>query len=124
MAKTLSSFRVEVGAGHQLRIVVKFEDDSTEQIDFDISLAPRLVQSLIHAAAAAEKIRKAEPGSTVSTNFLWRAKDVRVGTVIGTDELIAVGFATEEGPPVEVVLPKAISEKTIRSLLDELKKRA
>src|SRR4249919_2798588 len=114
MAKTVSSFRVGVGAeGHKLRIDVKFEDETAEQIDFDIALAPTLVQSLIQAAAAAEKIRKAKPGSTVATNFLWRAKDVRVGTIIGNGDLIAVGFATQEGPPVEVVLPRAISEKTI-----------
>ena len=123
MAKTLRSFQVAVDdRGRELRIDVKFEDGTSEQIEFDASVAPNLVQSLIQAAAAAERIRQAEPGSPISTNVPWRARDVRVGTVIGKDELIAIGFATDEGPPVDIVLPRTIAEKTIRSILDELRK--
>jgi len=123
MAKTLKSFQVAVdNQGRELRIDVKFGDGTSEQIEFDASLAPNLVQSLIQAAAAAEKLRNAQPGSPVSTNVPWRARDVRVGTVIGKDELIAIGFTTDEGPPVDIVLPRTIAEKTIRSILDELRK--
>jgi len=125
MSKKVKSFQVAVGnEGRELRLEFKFEDDTREQVDFDSSVAPRLVQSLIQGAAAAEKIQNAEAGDTVSANVPWRSRDVRAGSVIGNDDLIAVGFATEEGPPVVVVLPRTIAERTIRSILDELRKTA
>jgi hypothetical protein len=124
MAKILKTFQVAVGnRGQALRIEVQFEDGTREQIDFGAELAPRLVQSLIQGAATAEKMRKAEPGSAVSMNMPWHVRDVRTGDIVGTD-LLAVGFATEEGPPVEIALPRDVAEKTIRSILDDLKRRS
>ncbi len=123
MVKKLKSFQVAVGnQGQELRIEVQFEDGTKEQIDFGAALAPRLVQSLIQGAAAAEKMRS-QPGSAVSFNVPWRARDVRTGAIVGAD-LIAIGFATEEGPPVEIAMPRSLAEKTIRTLLDDLKKSA
>jgi hypothetical protein len=122
MSKKLKSFQVAVGeGGRELRITVRFEDGTSEDIDFDAALAPRLVQLVIQGAAAAEKLQKAAPGSAVSVGTPWRARDVRAGTVLSGD-LIAVGFATDEGPPVDVILPRNIAEKTVRSILDELKR--
>lgn len=124
MAKTVKSLQVAVGKeGQQLRIDAKFADGTSEQIDFDASLASGLVQSLIQGAATAERMRKAEPGSPVSTSVPWRARDVRVGAVVGSDDMVAVGFTTEQGPPVEIVLPRTTAEKTIRAILDELRKK-
>ena len=40
--------------------------------------------------------------------------------IVGTD-LFAIGFTTEEGPPVEIAMPRDVAEKTIRSILDDLK---
>ncbi|MGB7658735.1 MAG: hypothetical protein WBL96_10425 [Pseudolabrys sp.] len=99
---------------------IQFEDETREQIYLGPELAPRLVQSLIQGAATAERMRKAEPGSVVSTSTPWRAKDVRTGAIVGTD-LFAIGFTTEEGPPVEIAMPRDVAEKTIRSILDDLK---
>jgi len=121
MTKSLRAFQVAVGnRGQTLRIEMQFEDETKEQIYLGPELAPRLVQSLIQCAATAERMRKAEPGSVVSTSTPWRAKDVRTGTIIGTD-LFAIGFTTEEGPPVEIAMPRDVAEKTIRSILDDLK---
>lgn len=123
MAKKIKSFQIAVGnQGQVLRIEVQFEDETKEQIDLGTELTPRFVQSLIQGAATAERMRS-QPGSTVSINMPWRARDVRTGAVVGTD-LFAIGFATEEGPPVEIVVSRSLAEKTIRSLLDDLKKGA
>jgi hypothetical protein len=121
MTKYLRAFQVAVGdRGQTLRIEMQFEDETWEQIYLAPALAPRLVQSLIQGAATAERMRKAEPENTVSTSTPWRIKDVRTGTVVGTN-LFAIGFTTEEGPPLEIVMPRNVAEKTIRSILDDLK---
>jgi hypothetical protein len=123
MAKKLKAFQVAVGnQGQELRIDVQFADGTKEQIEFGTELTSRLVQSLIQGAATAERMR-AQPGSTVSTNMPWRVRDIRTGTVLGAD-LFAVGFMTEEGPPVEIAMPRSIAEKMIRALLDDLKKES
>lgn len=121
MTKSLRAFQVAVGnRGQTLRMEMQFEDETREQIYLGPELAPRLVQSLIQGAATAERMRKSEPGSVVSTSTPWRAKDVRTGAIVGTD-LFAIGFTTEEGPPVEIAMPRDVAEKTIRSILDDLK---
>jgi len=121
MTKSLRAFQVAVGnRGQMLRIEMQFEDETREQIYLGPELAPRLVQSLIQAAATAETMRKTEPGNLVSTSAPWRAKDVRTGAVVGTN-LFAIGFTTEEGPPLEIAMPRDVAEKTIRSILDDLK---
>ena len=123
MAKYLKTFQVAVGGqGRALRITMEFEDSTKEQIDFGVEFAPRLVQSLIQGAAAAEQMRKA-PGSAVSMNMPWHVRDVRTGAIVGTD-LLAVGFSTEEGPPLEIAVRRDVAEKIIRSILDDLKKPA
>ena len=121
MTKSLRAFQVAVGnRGQTLRIEMQFDDETKEQIYLGPELAPRLVQSLIQGAATAERMREAGLGSIVSTSTPWRAKDVRTGTIVGTD-LFAIGFTTEEGPPVEIAMPRDVAEKTIRAILDELK---
>jgi hypothetical protein len=121
MTKSLRAFQVAVGnRGQTLRIEMQFEDETREQVYLGPELAPRLVQSLIQCAATAERMRTAESGSVVSTSTPWRVKDVRTGAVVGTN-LLAVGFTTEEGPPLEIAMPRDVAEKTIRSILDDLK---
>ena len=121
MTKSLKAFQIAVGnRGQTLRIEMQFEDETREQIYLGPELAPRLVQSLIQGAATAERMRNAGLGSIVSASTPWRATDVRTGTIIGTD-LFAIGFTTEEGPPVEIAMPRDVAEKTIRSILDDLK---
>ena len=123
MTKSLRAFQVAVGnRGQLLRIEMQFEDETTEQIYLGLELAPRLVQSLIQGAATAERMQKAESENVVSTSTPWRAKDVRTGAVVGTN-LFAIGFTTEEGPPLEIAMPRDVAEKTIRSILDDLKRR-
>jgi len=123
MTKSLRAFQVAVGnRGQMLRIEMQFEDETKEQIYLGPELAPRLVQSLIQGAATAERMQKAESGNVVSTSTPWRAKDVRTGAVVGTN-LFAIGFTTEEGPPLEIAMPRDVAEKTIRSILDDLKRR-
>ena len=121
VTKSLRAFHVAVGnRGQTLRIEMQFEDETKEQIYLGPELAPRLVQSLIQGAATAERMRKSGLGSIVSTSTPWRAKDVRIGAIVGTD-LFAIGFTTEEGPPVEIAMPRDVAEKTIRAILDDLK---
>ena len=122
MKKSLRGFQVAVGnRGQTLRIEMQFEDETREQIYLGPELAPHIVQSLIQGAAtAAERMRKAEPGNVVTTVAPWRAKDVRTGAIVGT-ELFAIGFTTEEGPPIEIAMPGGVAEKTIRAILDDLK---
>src|SRR5262245_18124497 len=121
MTKSLRAFQVAVGnRGRTVRIEMQFEDETWDEIYLTPELAPRLVQSLIQCAATADNMRRAEPGDTISTSAPWRAKDVRTGTVVGTN-LFAIGFTTEEGPPLEIVMPRNVAEKTIRSILDDLK---
>src|SRR6187200_720734 len=121
MIKSLRAFQVAVGnLGQTLRIEMQFEDETREQIYLGSELAPRLVQSLIQGAATAEKMRETESGNVVSTSTPWRVKDVRTGAVVGTN-LFAIGFTTEEGPPLEIAMPRDVAEKTIRSILDDLK---
>ena len=121
MTKSLRAFQVAVGnRGQTLRIEMQFEDETKEQIYLGPELAPRLVQSLIQGAATAERMRNVGLGSIVSTSTPWRAKDVRTGAIVGTD-LFAIGFTTEEGPPVEIAMPRDVAEKTIRAILDDLK---
>ena len=121
MTKSLKVFQVAVGnRGQTLRIEMQFEDETREQIYLGPELAPRLVQSLIQGAATAERMRNAGLGSIVSASTPWRATDVRTGAIVGTD-LFAIGFTTEEGPPVEIAMPRDVAEKTIRSILDDLK---
>jgi hypothetical protein len=122
--KTLKTFQAAVGDfGRAIRMDMEFTNGSREAIEFGPELAPRLVQSLIQAAAASEKIRKGQPASTTSLTSPWRATDAHAGTVVGT-EMVAIGFKTAEGPPVQVVMSKGIAVKTIQSILAELKAAA
>ena len=121
MVKKLKSFQVAVGnQGQELRIEVQFEDGTKEQIDFGAALAPRLVQSF----KARRRQKRCDPNPEApSQSTCHGARDVRTGAIVGAD-LIAIGFATEEGPPVEIAMPRSLAEKTIRTLLDDLKKSA
>src|SRR4029079_9545505 len=96
MTKSLRAFQVAVGnRGQTLRIEMQFEDETREQIYLGPELAPRLVQSLIHAASTAERMRNAARGSIVSASVPWRATDVRTVAIVGP-ELFAIGFTTED----------------------------
>ena len=122
--KTLKAFQAAVGNfGRAIRMDLEFTNGSREAVEFGPELAPRLVQSLIQAAAASEKMRKGQAGSPTSLTTPWRATDAQAGTVIGT-EMVAIGFKTAEGPPVQLVMSKGIAVKTIQSILAELKASA
>jgi hypothetical protein len=107
--------------GHIIRLEFDFADGERETITFGTEMLSSLAQSLIQAGLAAEKMRNAQPGSIVSIEQMWTAREVRVGTAPSAN-LIVAQFATREGPPVGVAMSHNLTRKTIELLMAELKK--
>lgn len=104
-----------IDAGHAIRIDLEFSDNSKDSLRCDEHLIPTLAQAVIQGGARAEAARKAGPGRAVVLSNAYRARDCKAGET-PDGKFVMLGFATQQGPPVEIAMPPEVAQKAIQLL--------
>jgi hypothetical protein len=121
LERTIESGTVKNGSA--IQIDVAFSDGSSLSIECPYEKIPRLVQSVMAAASAAEKQQRAMPGERIEVNSPYIATESMTGRS-PDGNLFAIRFQTTEGVPLEVAMPRDIAQQTVDRLAAELAKPA
>jgi hypothetical protein len=106
-------------AGDMIQIETKVEGGSIVVLRTAYSYAARLAQSIIQAAAIAEKKQKQMPGQGIELVTPYMASDVRTGHTLD-NQFVALNFQTTEGVPIQVAMQPSLARETIERLTNEL----
>lgn len=99
-----------------------FSDDSKETFSSDLTSIPKIIIGLQSAIKATEQARKGiSKVGKIDITHHYQASDVTSGYANQTKQY-ALKFETKEAIPFVVSLDKFLVEKTIKSLLDQIKK--
>jgi hypothetical protein len=108
-----------VKGGHVVELDLAFNADQVETIEISSEKLALLSNAIQNAAAVAERMRRALPGETVSTEVPYFATDVRTGSSVD-NRYVLFRFPTTIGTPMNIAMTPEIARHAIERLTTEL----
>jgi hypothetical protein len=108
-----------INGGRAIEVELEFVEGSRQVLECPIERASLLMHAITNAAVVAERMRKAAPGTSISTEVPYNATNVKVGTSVD-ERLVVLAFSTKEGPPMQVAMTPEIARTAIELLSNEL----
>jgi hypothetical protein len=102
-----------IEAGHAIEIDLEMDDGSQETLRCVFQTVSTLVQTIVHAGAAAARMQQLIPGQPLAVVEAHRAIDCRTGTADGA---AVIEFSTRSGAPVQIAMDQNLARKAIERL--------